>query len=171
MSKFQAMNALNSNSNVYGVTNLGKYWDHPDYLKGDSVFRTQVNFKFKTHNCISGDSHILRAAFVDDYLYEVELQIDFQKSDLEKCVENYHQILQALQREYSYYEEFVSQLTEFPEQVGEGFRLYKSETERNKSQYEFARIEYELVGSGIEGYRLTVHFGNLKGTKLDRRGF
>lgn len=184
MTKFQVINSLNLMENIYEVKDLFNYWDHPKYLKGDSVYYSQVNFRYRTNTCLKSSDNIVLLVFSDQILYQMTLRIWFKPADLKKCLENYTQILESLKNEFPVYSTFISRNKE-KEQVGEGFWLYKSEDEKYNNKFEEASIgygiEYELKLSAdnltmyktgsIDRYKLEISYVNLKDTKLDRRGF
>jgi hypothetical protein len=186
MSKFQAINSLNLKDNICEVKNVLNYWSHPDYLKGDSVYNSQVNFKYKTHSCIKSNENVVLLNFADMKLYKMILRIWFKPEDFNKCLENYNQILESLKMEFPVYNEYIYYTdTTTKEQEGEGYWLYKSEEEKHKDKFEQGsigyNIEYEENRSGytkewyktgnIDKYLLEIIFINCKETKLDRRGY
>ena len=185
MSKFQAINTLNLQENVYEVKDALNYWNHPEYLDGDSIYYSQVNFKFRKHNCIKSTDNIVLLSFADQKLYQLTLRIWFMPKDFDECLANYNQILESLKMEFPYYNGFITSNKETDEQIGEGFWMYKSEEEKHKDKFEEVSIGYkikyekkwseyykELYKTGnIDKYLLEITFSNLKDTKLDRRGY
>ncbi|MFM1893582.1 MAG: hypothetical protein RIQ90_748 [Bacteroidota bacterium] len=184
MTKFQAINTLNLQDNVYEVQDFLNYWSHPEYLEGDSVYDSQVNYKIMTHGCIKNYDNIVLMSFADQKLYEITLRIWFKPKDFDKCLENYNQVLESLKKEFPYYGGFISRNQE-NEQVGEGYWLHKSEEDKKKAKFEKVSvgysIEYETKWSdyskkmyktgNIDKYLLEISYVNLEGTKLDRRGY
>jgi hypothetical protein len=185
ISKFQAINTLNLQNNISEVRDLLNYWSQPDYLKGDSIFESQVNFKFKTHTCVHNTNNIVLLSFADKKLYKITLRIWFKPNEFNQCLVNYDQILESLKIEYPYYKHFISSNRETDEQIGEGFWMYRSQEEEYKDKFEMISIEYkmeheiiwnkytdEMVKTGtIDKYLLEITFVNLKNTKFDSRGY
>jgi len=186
MSKFQTINTLNLNENVYEVKDWLNYWSHLEYLSGDSVYTSEVYFKFKAHNCIKSNDNIVFLNFADNKLYKMTFAIWFQPKDFNKCLENYNQILESLKKEFPVYDEYISyNNTITKEQTGEGFWLYKNEEEKHYDKFEQIaigyNIEYEMKWNeysqeafktgNIEKYVLNISYVNCKDTKRDRRGY
>ncbi|MBL4715152.1 hypothetical protein JYT59_00260 [Sphingobacteriaceae bacterium AH-315-L07] len=183
MTKFQVINSLNLLEDVYRIRSTPGSWNHPEYLNGDSVHKSEVNFEFKSHNCIKSEvRNVVSLGFADKRLYKMTLEIWFEPEEFNKCLENYNQILESLKKEFTYYSEFIVSDIENNEQMGEGVWLYKSEEEKHKDKFEEVSICYEFqydtvfidklmtrVKTGsIDYYKLEISFVNLKGTKLER---
>jgi len=186
VSKFQAINTLNLKNNIFEVKDFLNYWSHPDYLNGDSVYSSQVNFKYKTHDCLKSTDNDVLLSFTDKKLYRMTLKIYFKPENYDKCLENYNQILASLKKEYPVYDGFYSYNdTITKEQTGEGYWLYKNEEEKHADKFEQISISYtmeyeekwssyskEYYKTGkIDQYVIKVSFVNCKGTKLDKRGY
>lgn len=144
MSKFEAINTLNLQDNIYEVIDLLNYWSHPDYLEGDSLYHSQVNYKIRTHPCVNSYDNGVHMSFLDHKLYSLTLFISFIPKDYKKCLENYNQILSSLKQEFPYYEKYILNNSETNEQIGEGYSLYKSAKDKNKYNSEEISIEYKI---------------------------
>jgi hypothetical protein len=143
MKKYQVINSLNLKDNVYEIKDLYNLWDKKDYLKGDSIYRSQVNFKFSSHPCIKSSDNVAILKFADQKLYQITFRIWFDPKDFSTCLENYNQILETLKKEFPFYKSSnVYGIGD--EQIGEGYWLYKSKEEMKKSKFEGINIQYTI---------------------------
>jgi hypothetical protein len=181
MSKFQAKNTLSVMDNVYDLKEGKGYWANYEHLKGDSIYQYQINYKYKTHNCIKSIDNIVYLHFVEHKLFLIQFEINFKTTELKKCLENYNQIAESLKKEFPFYWTFFSNYSdgtftqsqsEIDNQNGEGYTLFKSKEESQKEKPESVEIGYtEINKKGIiEKYTLTVKYQNKNGTKLNNGG-
>lgn len=180
--KFQAINLLNFHDGFFDVEDNYRHWSKPEYLNGDSIFFSYVNYKYETNLCVKSTDNIGKLSFVDDYLYKMTIIIRFPPNELEACLNSCNSIFNSCIDEFPFYEEFVSKDEETKEQVGEGYWMYRFKSEAGKEKFEEIsvgyRLEYEkewdsnnneMFKTGkIDGYVLEVRYVHLKGTKLKR---
>lgn len=188
VSKFTSINSIKLNSNLKEydqpsyVTGTMDWVESPDYLKGDLVKKSKYFAVYKYHSCFQNwdDSH-LYLGFVDDKLYQTILTLNYSSDNFSSLIENYNTVVEILKNKYIYQDHFG--LKDNEEQVGEGFefRPYKE----FRSKIESVNIKYEIVyeekwniskqvkekTGKISGYKLQITRINLKGTKLDNRGY
>ncbi|TKG89239.1 hypothetical protein EYV94_25950 [Puteibacter caeruleilacunae] len=190
MTKSQVVKVLNDQENIQDVKELDNKWDHPEYLKGDSVLLSQVNFKFKTHDCLDSNNNEVILLFADDVLYDITLRAWFDSNSFEKCHNNYRSLFASLNKSLPCYEE-VSISRKYGGEaekvkIGEGFRLYRSEQDMKNKPLEYPVVleystDYKCVTNLFSGercrtgkinkYMLHLGYSNLKGTKHEGRGF
>lgn len=180
------MTILNLQPDIYEIENAYNEWEGwQEYLKGDSVFKSRVTYKYKTNSCVNSESddNSVELSFVDDKLYKMELEISFKPNILNKCLENYHQVFESLKKAFPIsYPKTIYKDDSKKEQIGEGYSLYKKDINFTKPiKFEEAEVEYRVKyeydykiskeTSTIKYYVLEITYVNLKGTKLDNRGY
>ena len=157
------------------------YWNKPDYLNGDSVFKTSLYYDYLYHDCFKGDENKLLLRFVDDKLYKILITLTFSNSKFEKCMENYNTLVAIFKKHFVDWEKINISNNTPAEQIGEGYWFYP--TTKNKKddvKIENASIEYEIEyekewndfkkeyyqTGNVKKYILEIGFVNLAGTKL-----
>jgi len=189
-SKFKATKTIASIKNLKEDEQLNQFsfnrWHKLDYLKGDSVFKASVFYDYIYHPCYKGDENKLYLRFIDDKLYKMQITLSFSDTEFEKCMENYHTLVEIIKKKFPYWAEFVKSNDETKEQIGEGYWFYPtSDDERDKVKIENLSIgyevEYEMKWSdykkewyrtgNVEKYVIEIEYVNLKGTKLTNEGF
>lgn len=190
ISKFKATTRIASIGNIKEDKQANQYsfarWDKPDYLKGDSVYKSSVFYDYTFHPCFKGDENELYLRFVDDKLYRIEITLTFSNTQFEKCMENYNTLVTILKKQFPYWVENVTTNEETQEQIGEGYWMYPvSDDERDNVKIENISIgyevEYEIKWSdykkqwyrtgNVESYKIEIEYVNLRGTKLTNEGF
>jgi hypothetical protein len=185
-SKFEVVKNLKLNKNVEKVNEFFSYWDVPDYLAGDSVYRSQVNFEYRNHECVSSNADcVVLLNFSDGILFDITVRFLFTPDDLENCLGVYDELVSSMRGDFPYIEEFDLTALETNEKGGEGSWMYHSELEAKDLDYKRIDVSYEfvyehlldprtnkLVKSGkIRQYRLDFSFVDLTCSALDSRGY
>lgn len=185
LSKFKAINVLNLKENVSDLREVYSAWDNFGYLKNDSVFLSQVNYKYKANGCLKNNDNQVILKFADDKLYKIDLKTWFKPDEFKNCVELYNGMLILLGYDFQYSDQFTIKTENSIEQIGEGRFLYKNRDEKSKKKFEKIsisyKIEYETVWNNnenkmiktgkIDRYILEISLINCKETKLDTRGY
>ncbi len=190
ISKFKATTALaaariiikDEQSNKYSLA----YWDKPDYLNGDSVYKSTIHYDYSFHPCFEGNENELQLSFVDDMLYKIETTVVYSNTQFNECIANYNKLVEILKVQFPYWEEFQSKTVDTQEQLGEGLWFTRvPEHELDELKIEVLSIGYEIEyerewsdykkewyrTGNVVSYKIEIQFVDLRGTKLTGEGF
>lgn len=179
VSKFQAMNKLNSNKNIYDAYVFTTYWEYPSYLKGDSVLTSLISYKQKIISCFIGSENNFDGALVfsDDKLYKMSITANYSGSSFSICQDNYRKLITYFGKKFPDTDDFQIINSTTKEQVGEGIIFAESKIRRLTAKPKYVVIEYDLkyeydqhgnsLNSGkIDHYELSISFLDYSITKL-----
>jgi len=191
-SKFKSTTTIASLKNIKEDTEANQFagitnsWYKPDYLKGDSVFKSSISYDYLYHNCFIGDKNELNLRFVDDRLYKIQVTLTFSNAKFEKCMENYNSLIAIFKNYFVDWAEAVTINDLTKEQIGEGYGFYPtSEDKRDNIKMEELtigyKVEYEMKWSdykkgwyrtgNVDNYIIEIEYINLQGTKLTNEGY
>ncbi len=187
-SLYDCYNTLQLNKSTSEVTKnpYQKYWDSPSYLKGDSVYKTQIDFNLK--NPCSGLKEEIEGHyyFVDDKLYFVSIKIHISKPEYETGLALYEKFISDVRKENQLKFEFPFETiskeysTKAKEKIGEGIRFYSSEIASKDCKLSYSSIsiyqEYNWdrdrqIHTDIKEYIIQLEIINLKSIKLTCKGY
>lgn len=187
-SLYDCYNILQLNKDAIEVTKnpYQKYWEAPKYLNGDSVYKTQIDFKLKG-SCFYGNELIdCRYSFVDDKLYCISVKIHISKSQYEQAFETYNKFISEVRKENRLkfefpFEGFNTEYTsKAEEKIGEGIRFYISESASKECKLSYVSISLlqefnwdrnRQIHTDVKEYIIQLEKVNLKQTKLTCKGF
>lgn len=176
ISKFKLSTIMASSKNMQEDNEANKYeraeWKKYDYLNGDSVHYTGVNYKFVNNPCIYSTEKSVFFRFVDDKLYSMVIFLDFSSTDFEKCKRNYDDLILIFKNTFTYYDPYISQDLIANEQDGEGYWFYnkKDTVKINYLSIEYS-IVYEFNKQNIRLFRIKIFYIDLEGTRLTNEGY
>lgn len=194
--KFDAINFLNSSKSFKALNVQDEYYEHYDYLAGDSVLISVIRCVWINHPCFNKDVSIF-LKFENRKFYYIEYNTLFDPNDFARCKVEYDKINNTLWDFYanendafdyrSSFETFsVGDNSKEEEKIGEGFSMFKSEAEsKNLKRYKLSidyRLNYEKkydnlqrksVPTGkIESYNIRIiHYDLTITKKIDIRGY
>lgn len=192
LSAFKASIAIASIKNLKVDEEKNKYsnifnrWKKFDYLNGDSVFLSELNYDYIFHDCLKSSDNDLELRFVDDKLYKIIIRSSFPKTRFEESIESYNSLITIFKNNFMDWEPREWFNGETHEQLSEGYVFYPTTKEnRNKLKVEELRIDYSLIYerkyNAINGeyyttgdvsyYVVQIEYVNLKGTKLTSEGY
>lgn len=185
ITKFQASNIVLLNKNWNNFRIGASFWDSPAYLKDDSIYRTFASFNCMYSLCLGAYKNEVSLKFADDTLYEIDLKIDFTPSELDKCLQKYHEFLDSAKLTHPVAREYHQRSEETHEQNGVGYSLYRSAGDEHLKKLRKMVIGYEIVyerqwnektkkwhySGNIEKYTLKISYIDLTHTKYDKRGY
>jgi hypothetical protein len=192
ISKFKATTTIASIKNIKEDEEANKYsgifnsWDKPDYLKGDSVFKSSISYNYIYHDCFKGDKNELYLHFVDDKLYKIQITLTFSNTKFGKCMENYNTLVAIFKNYFITWTECVKSNDVTKEQIGEGYWFYPTTMDKSDAiklndlsigyevKYEMKWSDYkkEWYRTGnVDKYVIEIEYINLKGTKLTNEGY
>ena len=167
------------------INSFSNHWYKPDYLKGDSVFKSESYYKLLNKDCINGDENTLNLSFADDALYKIKIELAYSSSDFEKCMQTYNKLVSIFKTKFVDSQVFKSQ-NSAKEQIGEGFWFYPTiKSKRNNVKIKELSIgyaiQYEMKYNSylkewartpnVEKYVIEIQYINLTPTKLTNQGY
>ena len=191
ISRFQALKEFQLRDNYQleepHPYSRGNYWDKPEYLEGDSVYRSSLNYVIDDHACFNSGTANMSLRFADDILYSIDYYVDFDLNKFKLCYEAYTALSELLKPLYEgYYEtEFKSYTSGVtPEESnGEVIVFYSGPEDLNNtnetrlSYYFEHEYKWDSNHGGLQmtGYyeRIVLELGKIDLTlvKLDNRGY
>ena len=181
-SKFQTINYLTSQSNVFDVTvDPYFFWCkvHSADSKYDSVRISDVTFRRKSIPGFSGSrKNSVWLKFADNKLCKIQVWIDFKPNEYTSCIATYNLISAAFKNRFKLSNS--NPYIDGSEQIGEAFTFYNPEALKMQQGADIDEacviyhIDYETEGAGfdkhktgaIEGYTIQIEYTNTKGSKV-----
>ncbi len=160
-----------------GKSKACNFVDKPKYLKGVAVNRSQVEYSYETHSCLTGTYNIVDLYFADDKLYKMVLKAFFKPENAQKCIDNYNQIIDSLGTVFPFTDKYESKKPDTKERNGEGRLFYMSSEEDRNKDYEVMKkikgnwTEVSYSFSDSKEYTLEIKYISLDGVKLDFQGY
>ena len=74
----------------------GNYWYKPDYLQGDSVYRTRLLYQIINHDCFNCNKVDISFNFADDKLYNIMFSAEYEVDKFKHCYDDYKRIADLL---------------------------------------------------------------------------
>ena len=157
------------------------YWDKPDYLNGDSVYKSWIFSYYNNNDCIVGHKNKLRFDFVDDRLYKKSLKISFNKDEFVECMKIFNSLVNHYKPKYVPGNKII-QRHSTNEKFGEGVNFIFKENNKYLEELnidywiiykeEFSQITHmPILTDEIEGFYLEIEYVNLFGTKLNKSSY
>ncbi|MBA4276232.1 hypothetical protein [Flavobacterium sp.] len=190
--KFEITKILNSPNSIGKLTDLnfinqyGNRWTKYDYLKNDSIYKTDVKLNHIQDECFNGNKNIIWLSLADDKLYEISTVQEYSKDRYNEMLEDYNNYLNAFKKTYPYKNSFTTFTSDTHEKIGEGVSFYKVPIgQRNKVKIEEVSISYNIKyksvynsydkkfisTSEMESCKIEIKIVNLKGTKLTNQAY
>jgi len=175
ITKSKSIKGVKESQSNSGVT--GNY-QKPDYLT-DSVFMDQHVFDIANLQCYKNNHCTYTVYFTDDKLFKQNIQLDFDANNFEDYSEIYSKMTQLFNRDFPYSKPITINQPGNKIKQGEGFLftvtdMFQEKTEQVKI---YKTIQYKRDGATggltneIDKYLIVIESVNLKGTKLDNRGY
>ncbi len=163
------------------------YWDNSDYLEGDSVYRSFLNFVITSPECFNNETTKMSLRFADDILYSISYFAEYDLNEFKECYESYKLISELLKPLYErYYENEIRIFTSgiiTEESNGEEIRFYSGTSDSNnyrgtslnyhfEHEYTYDINEQKLKMTGnYKMVMLELQIIDLTIVKLDTRGY
>lgn len=128
-----------SNEVVYGR------WSKPEYLNGDSIYRSFSHYIINDSNCYGGKSNKLQLRFVNDQLYGMQVGIFYSPSQITKFEDDYGNIYDTLKSMYPIEEKHFSLNQATKEKIAEGSNFYQEKYESLDSTKHEVSVEYLFI--------------------------
>jgi hypothetical protein len=149
-------------------------WEKYHYLKGDSVYMVWLEYEYIYNDCFKGENNELLLYFADDKLYEMRFILSFSSDNLEKCIENYNNLITIFKINFSTFSKFSYLDNVTSEQTGEGYKFYPTlNDKRDYGKINRLKISYNMVKDtkySQSRYTIEIEYCNFKGTRLINEG-
>lgn len=190
--KFEITKTLNLPNTIEKLTDLyfndryGNGWTKYDYLKNDSIYKTNIKLNHKQDECFNGDENIVWLSLADDKLYQISTIQKYSKDRYNQMLMDFKNYLDVFTKIYPFSNSFSMSTSDTNEKIGEGVRFYKDPIEkRNRVKIEEIRVSYTIKyksiyntdtkkfisTSEIESCAIEIETVNLRGTKLTSQRF